>query len=145
VNIVDANVLLYAVNEADPKHDVSRRWLDGALSAAEPVGFGWIVILAFLRLSTKVGLFPHPLELPEALATVRLWLAAAPSVILEPTPRHFEVFASLIGETGAGGNLTSDAHLATLAVELDAVVVTFDSDFERFAGVRRQEPVIRDR
>lgn len=145
MNIVDANVLLYATNEADPKHDVSRAWLDAALSAGEPVGFAWIVILAFLRLSTKVSLFPRPLEPQEALATVRLWLAQTPSVILEPTPRHFEIFASLVLETGTGGNLTSDAHLATLAVEHDAVVVTFDSDFERFTGVRRQEPVTRDR
>ncbi len=140
MNVVDANVLLYAVNEADARHEVSREWLDAALSAHEPVGFTWVVLLAFLRLSTKVGLFPRPLDLADAVTTVRLWLAQPSSVVLEPTPRHLEILASLLRETGTGANLTSDAHVATLAVEHDATVVTFDSDFDRFGGVRRVRP-----
>jgi uncharacterized protein len=37
---------------------------------------------------------------------------------------------------GTAGNLTTDAHLAALAIEHDAELVTFDRDFERFAGLR---------
>ena len=55
----DANVLLYAVNEDDPKHEQARSWLDSCLSGRETVGFSWIVVLAFLRLTTKIGLFPR--------------------------------------------------------------------------------------
>ena len=140
MKIVDANVLLYAVNEDDPKHEQSRRWIDGCLSGNETVGFSWIVLLAFLRLTTKVGLYPRPLPLDEALALIRLWIEQPPSVIVEATPRHLDVLAGLLVEVGTGANLTNDAHLAALALEHDATVVTFDSDFARFRGVRREEP-----
>ena len=56
--------------------------------------------------------------------------------MVEPTPRHLAVMAGLLAEVGAGGNLVSDAHLAALALENDATLITYDSDFGRFAGVR---------
>jgi toxin-antitoxin system PIN domain toxin len=140
MNLVDANVLLYAVNQADPKHQPSRQWLDTALAGREPVGFSWIVLLAFVRLSTKVGLFPYPLTVEGALARVRAWIDEPPSVIVEPTPRHFDILGSLLGEVGTGANLVNDAHLAALAVEHNARVISYDNDFGRFAGVRWQRP-----
>jgi uncharacterized protein len=142
VNLVDANVLLYAVNQADPKHQQSRQWLDSALAGREPVGFSWIVLLAFVRLSTKVGLFPRPLTVEEALARVRAWIAQPPSLIVEPTRRHLDILSSLLSEVGSGANLVNDAHLAALAVEHDGRVISYDSDFGRFAGVRWQLPTI---
>lgn len=137
---VDANVLLHAVNSAADRHREARSWLDAALSGGATVGFSWVVLLAFLRLSTKAGLFPRPLPVDAALARVRAWLAQPTSVVLEPTPRHLEVLAGLVTTTGTGGNLTSDAHLAALAVEHRATVVTYDRDFGRFPGVSWQEP-----
>jgi uncharacterized protein len=135
VTVVDANVLLYAVNSSAERHGEARAWLDRSLSGADTVGFSWIVLLAFLRLSTKVGLFPSPLPVDAALQRVRAWLAQPPAVLLEPTPRHLDVLAGLLGGTGTGGNLTSDAHLAALALEHRATVVTYDADFGRFPGV----------
>ena len=139
MNLVDANVLLYAVNESEERHDESRGWLDGALSAGESTGFAWIVVLAFLRLSTRIGLFPDPLPIRDAVSTVRGWLGHPASVIVEPTGRHGQVLLGLIEQLGTGGNLVSDAHLAALALEHDATVVTYDNDFGRF-GVRWQRP-----
>jgi uncharacterized protein len=140
MNLVDANVLLYAVNEDDPKHEQARSWLDSCLSGRETVGFSWIVVLAFLRLTTKIGLFPRPLAIADALTLVRLWTEQHPSVIVQATPRHLDVLAGLLMGVGGAANLTSDAHLAALAIEHDATVVTFDSDFARFQGVRWAEP-----
>ena len=140
MKLVDVNVLLYAVNEAEPRHVPARSWLDRSLSSPQTVGFAWIVLLAFLRPSTKVGLFPRPLSVGSAIGTVRAWVGDGPGIIVEPTPRHLDVLAGLLGPAGAGGNLTSDAHLAALAVEHDATVVTYDSDFHRYAGVRWTEP-----
>ena len=143
MNIVDANVLLYAVNEADPKHHDSRRWLDTALSEGETVGFAWTVLLAFIRLSTRVGLFPRPLAVDGALARVREWTAQPSSVIVEPTPRHLALVSGLLGQVGSGANLVNDAHLAALALEHNAQVITYDSDFGRFTGVRWKPPSVR--
>jgi len=137
---VDANVLLYAVNESDPKHEPSRDWLDASLSQSETVGFAWIVLLTFLRLSTKIDLFPNPLSASGAIERIRAWVAQPPSVIVEPTPRHLDLLAGLVSLTGTGGNLTSDAHLAALSLEHDATIVTYDPDFGRFAGVRWRQP-----
>jgi toxin-antitoxin system PIN domain toxin len=140
VNIVDANVLLYAVNTAEPRHEQARTWLDGALVDREPVGFAWVVVLAFLRLSTRIGLFPRPLAVPTALATVRSWTEQPAAISVDPTARHLDVLAGLLTAAGTGGNLVTDAHLAALAIEHDATVVSYDSDFGRFPGVRHRRP-----
>lgn len=140
MNLIDANVLIYAVNESDPQHRSARRWLDGALSDREAVGFAWAVLVAFVRLSTKVGLFPNPLPARDALDRVREWLDQPQSVIVEPTSRHLHVLSGLVGETGTGGNLVSDAHLAALAVEHDATLISYDRDFARFPGLRWGRP-----
>ena len=140
MKLVDANVLLYAANESDPRHEVARSWLDSALSGSEPVGFAWIVLLAYLRLSTKVGIFPEPISVDEAITDLRMWTSPAIAVRIDPSPRHLDLLAGLLAETGSGGNLVNDAHLAALALEHDATVVTFDNDFSRFAGVRWETP-----
>jgi toxin-antitoxin system PIN domain toxin len=135
VKLVDANVLLYAVNRDAHHHVPSKRWLDAALSGADTVAFAWVPLLAFLRLSTKVGLFPSPLSPEEALDQVDAWLAAPPAVVLEPTIEHARVLRRLLDAVGSGGNLVNDAHLAALAVEHRCQIVSFDNDFARFPGV----------
>lgn len=142
MKLVDANVLLYAVNadERPDRHLPSRAWLDNALAGSEAVGFSWIVLLAFLRLATKIGLFPHPLSVEAAGQILSAWLSQPASVIVEPTGRHLSVLTGLLVEAGTGGNLVSDAHLAALAAEHHATVVTFDRDFGRFRGIRMQTP-----
>ncbi|MFO8076420.1 MAG: TA system VapC family ribonuclease toxin [Egibacteraceae bacterium] len=140
MKLVDANVLLYAVNTDAERHEPSRRWLDGALSGQDTVAFAWIALLAFMRLASKEGLFPAPLSVDEAMDRVEAWLAAAPAVALEPTPEHPRLVRELLRPLGVGGNLVNDAHLAALAVAHRCTIVSFDTDFDRFAGVRRLAP-----
>lgn len=140
MKLVDANVLLYAVNEDAPKHHESRQWLDAALSGGATVGFSWIVLLAFVRLSTKSGIFPRPLTVTESFGLVEAWLAQPAAVVVEPTARHISVLVELLQAVGAGGNLVSDAHLAALAIEHHGQIVSFDRDFGRFAGVKWENP-----
>jgi uncharacterized protein len=140
VKLVDANVLLYAVNEDAERHEPARRWLDDALSGRDTVAFAWIALLAFLRLSTREGLFPSPLTLDEAMDRVDAWLGAAPAVVVEPTADHPRVVRDLLRGIGVGGNLVNDAHLAALAVEHRCTVVSFDNDFDRFDGVSWEAP-----
>ncbi len=140
MKLVDANVLLYAVNRDAEHHETARAWLDRALSGDATVAFSWVALLAFVRLSTKVGLFPSPLGIEGALDRVHAWTTAAPAVIVEPTPDHAMVLRRLLGEVGVGGNLVNDAHLAALAVEHRCVVVSYDNDFSRFDGVTWEQP-----
>ena len=140
MRVVDANVLLYAVNADTEHHEVSRRWLDQALSGADVVGFTWLALIAFVRISTKEGLFPHPMSADEATDQVRRWLDAPGARLLEPTGQHLTVLERLLGEVGAGGNLVNDAHLAAISIEHRADVVSFDADFGRFSDVRWRRP-----
>lgn len=140
MRLVDANVLLYAVNQDAPNHAVARRWLDRALGGAEPVGFTWVVLLAFLRLTTRAGLFPRPLSVDEAIAVLQAWLSRPLAVVVEPTPRHLDILSGILRETGTAANLVTDAHLAAIAVEHGAEICSFDADFSRFRGVRWRPP-----
>jgi len=135
MRVVDANVLLYAVNTDAAHHERSVRWLDGALSGADTVAFAWVALLAFVRLSTKAGLFPSPLGVEGAMDRVDAWLGAAPAVVVEPTVDHQRILRDLLRPLGSGGNLVNDAHLAALSIEHRCGIVSFDNDFDRFAGV----------
>lgn len=140
MKLVDANVLVGAVNEASTQHRAARRWLDSALSGLEAIGFTWATLLAFLRVSTHASVFARPLLVTDAVEIAQAWLAQPPALVLSPTARHLELVAGLLREAGTGGNLVNDAHLAALALEYDATVVSFDRDFQRFAGVRLEVP-----
>jgi len=140
MDIVDANVLLYAVNTDAVHHDESRRWLDGALSGGATVGFSWIAMLAFVRLSTKLGLFPSPLDVNDALEHLDAWTAQPSAVIVHPTARHVPIVRALLSGVGTGGNLVNDAHLGALSIEHRGGVVSYDRDFGRFVGVSWRTP-----
>ena len=140
MTLVDANVLLYAVNTSSDHHEEARTWLDGELTRGRTVGFAWLVLLAFLRLSTKVGLFPRPLAVAEADERIEAWLAHPAATVVEPTARHRAVLSGLLRGVGTGGNLVNDAHLAALALEHGATVISYDTDFGRFEGLRWARP-----
>jgi uncharacterized protein len=75
---------------------------------------------------------PKPLRVQDAFDVVDSWLGAASAVVVEPTSRHRHILRGLLADSGAAGNLTTDAHIAALAIEHGATVASFDKDFERF-------------
>lgn len=140
MKIVDANVMLYAVNRDAEHHQESRVWLDAAVSGGATVGFSWLAMLAFLRLSTKLGLFPAPLTVDEAMARLEAWTEQPTAQIVHPTGRHASVLARLLRDVGVGANLVNDAHLAALSIEHRGTVVSYDNDFSRFPDVKWERP-----
>lgn len=132
----DVNVLLYAVNGDSAHHPLARDWLEAAFTEPGGIGFSWVALLGFIRLATKRGIFPNPLSVEEALGLVDDWLNHPHARVLNPTDRHGALLARLLIGIGQGGNLTTDAHLAAIAIEHGATLGTFDHDFERFPGLR---------
>lgn len=141
MKLVDTNVLLHAVNSALPEHRPAKFWLDNALSGGAPVGFAWLALIGFVRIATHPSIFQRPLSVPEALDVVDAWLEAAPATVLQPRTTHAAVLRRMLEHAGSAGNLSNDAHLAALAIEHKATVVTFDSDFGNFPGVRSERPL----
>jgi toxin-antitoxin system PIN domain toxin len=141
MKIVDANLLIYAVNSAAPQHEAAQRWLDAALSGVEEIGFTWPVILAFLRISTHPGLFPRPLSIQTATAKMAAWLQTPPARVIDPGPEHWLHFSQLLRQTQSAANLVQDAHLAALALERGAILCSTDADFSRFPDLQRCNPL----
>ena len=139
--LLDANILIYAVNEDAPIHRKAKSWLESAISGPDTVGFSWNVLLAFLRLTTRPGLFRNPLPLEIALDLIASWLDQPSATIVHAGPRHLRILRELLLPIGAGGNLTSDAHLAALAIEHGAELCSSDSDFARFQGLKWTNPL----
>ena len=140
MTIVDANVLLYAVNAASPQHARAKRWLDAALAGDARVGLPWLSLLAFVRIATHPSVFPNPLTLEQALDVVEGWCDQPSVVHPEPSEGFVASFDHALRTGGAHANLSNDAYLAALAGEYGATVVTFDRDFDRFAGVATLVP-----
>jgi hypothetical protein len=141
VKLLDVNLLLYAVDETSPRHDSARGWLEQTLSGPETVAFAWVVLLAFLRLSTHAAVFSRPLDADEALDLIDEWLTQPCVTVVAPTDRHSAVLRDMLRSLGTAGNLTTDAHLAALAVEHGAQLCSCDADFSRFSGVRWIDPL----
>ena len=133
----DVNVLLHAVNSGAPQHAVARDALRDAYVKG-PVAMTWPALLGFLRLSTRAGILPRPLDIGTALDIVQRWLGHASTVLALPTQQHAALLSRLLVGAGQGGPLVSDAHLAALAIEHRATLLSFDRDFERFAGLKLQ-------
>ena len=141
MRIVDLNVLLYAVNTDAAQHDVVHAWWETAMNDEDTVGLPWVVLLGFLRLATNPRIFPRPLAPDAAAEKVDRWLSRGNFQVVREKDEHWATLKSLLRGTGTAGNLTTDAHLAALALTHDAVLVSCDTDFARFKGLRWENPL----
>jgi uncharacterized protein len=141
VILPDINLLLHAYNADSPVHGAARTWWETLLNGTTPVGLSWAAILGFVRLGTNRHVFANPLPVATACAHTRTWLGRPYVTVLEPGARHSEILFGFLESIGTAGNLTTDAHLAALALEHQAELHSTDGDFGRFPGVRWTNPL----
>jgi toxin-antitoxin system PIN domain toxin len=139
--LVDANLLIYAVNRDAPLHRKAKAWLESAVSGPESAGFSWNVLLAFLRLTTQPGLFCNPLSMETAFAVISGWLDQPSATVVHAGPRHLRVLRKLLLPAGAAGNLACDAQLAALAIEHGVELCSSDADFARLQSLQWKKPL----
>ena len=139
--LVDANLLVYAVNRDLPQHQAARVWWENTLAGNASVGIPWVVVLGFLRICTNGRVFETPLAIDAAIGYVDDWLCHPLVKPVSPGAGHWSVLANLLIRSGMAGNLTTDAHIAALAIEHGYTVCSADNDFKRFAGVSHLNPL----
>ncbi len=139
--IVDANLLLYARNSADDRHDQAREWLEASLNGTTRVGLPWWSLAAFVRISTNPRAFPDPLTPDQAASQVEEWLDAPRAWLAEPTANFRHVFLGLVRKYSVRGALVTDAQLAALAIDHGVSLASTDSDFARFREVTWIDPL----
>lgn len=143
MKLIDLNILLYAVNEDAAHHGPVLAWWEKAINGDEPLGLPWIVLLGFLRIATNPDIFPRPLDPETAISKVDAWLSLDSTRLLREKDEHWDILRSLLAETGTAANLVTDAHLAAFAISHGAVLVSCDTDFARFRGLRWENPLTR--
>jgi uncharacterized protein len=141
VKLPDVNLLVYAADEKAVQHKQARAWVETTLSGEETVAFTWLALIGFVRISTNPRIFQNPWGAGKALDVVDGWLAQPAVTVVHPTNRHAAVLRDLLTPLGVAGNLTSDAHLAALAIEHGATLYSCDNDFSRFSGLRWVDPL----
>ena len=141
MKLIDANILLYAYDASSRHHGLARKWLESELSGSEPVGFSWMTLMAFVRIGTNPRAVAHPFDMEECCAIVTSWLEQPNAVVLTPGEQHWAILQRLLLKSQARGPLAMDAHLAALALEHGATLVTNDRDFDRFDGLKTLFPL----
>lgn len=141
MKLLDVNLLIYAVDEESSHHEQTLKWFEETLSGKETVAFAWHALVGFLRITTRPLGARNAWPIQSALDEIQRWLAQPVAIVVHPTDRHVAVLRDLLAPLGTGGNLTSDAHLAALAIEHGAALCSHDNDFSRFAGLRWIDPL----
>jgi toxin-antitoxin system PIN domain toxin len=136
----DVNVLIHAHNADSAVHEKARLWWDACLAGSEGVGLAWATMLGFVRITTNRKVVAHPLPVAEVTGYLDAWLALPHVHIAEPSATHFTRLRGELERLGTAGNLTTDAHLAVLAIERGYVLYSTDADFARFNGLRWVNP-----
>jgi len=141
VILPDLNLIIYAHNVGAPDHVAARTWWEDLLNGTEVVVIPWIVVLGFVRLMTHRSVLVNPMTPVEAIAFVRTWFAQPNVEHIDPGSQHLDVLEHLLSAAGTAGNLTTDAHLAALAIEHQCELHSNDTDFTRFPGLRWRNPL----
>ena len=139
--IPDINLLVYAYASDAPHHDRARSWWESCLTNPGVVGLPWAVMLGFVRIMSSPAVFRDPMPPVEALDHVRSWLDRPQTQIVIPGPRHLDILTEIMASSRAPGRLTTDAHLAALAIETQSELYSNDVDFARFSGLRWRNPL----
>ena len=126
----DVNVLVHAHNSL--VHEAARRWWDGCLAGSEGVGLAWALMLGLFATANR-RVVARPLPVADVMARFHAWLALPHVHVADTSESHFVRLRTELERLGTSGNMTTDAHLAVLAIERGYVLYSTDTDFARFS------------
>ena len=138
----DINLLIHAHNADSPVHEAARSWWDALLAGTVGVGLPWVVQLGFIRITTHPSVLSSPLPVSDVLDRLESWLALPHVHVPTPSSRHFGLLRDSLDRIGSAGNLTTDAHLAAIAMGRGYELHSTDADFARFPGLKWRNPLL---
>jgi toxin-antitoxin system PIN domain toxin len=138
----DVNVLIYAHREdSTSDHSSYADWLTRLATGAEPFALSVLALAAVARIATNPRVFRPPSTLDDVFAFVGELIARPTARVVAPGPEHLAIFERLCRDAQASAKLVADAQHAAVAIEHGCTLVTTDSDFDRFPGLRWQHPL----
>ncbi len=138
---LDANVLLYASDEASPRYPAARRVLDTIAAGPELAYLFWPTIMAYLRIATHPAIFERPLPAGVAIANVEALLSRPHVRAPGEQPEFWPRYRSVAADAAPTGNLVPDTHLVALMLQNEVRTIwTHDRDFRRFSGIEVRDP-----
>ena len=139
MQLPDVNVLIYAHREDAPEHERYAAWLQTLTTSDEPFALSDVVLSGFLRIVTNQRIFDPATPMDTAVAFCQRLVDWPRASLITPGRRHWELFTGLCRDIK--GPLVTDAYIAALAIEHGCELVTTDSDFARFPGLRWRHPL----
>ena len=138
----DVSVLIYAHRrDSITTHAQYAEWLAKLATGPEPFALSVLAISGFVRIATNNRIFSPPSTTDEAFRFISQLVERPTARIVGPGPDHLAIFKRLCRDAGASGNLVADAQHAAIAIEHGCTMVSTDSDFDRFPGLRWQHPL----
>jgi len=138
---IDANLLVYASNDADPLRAAARSRLSDLAHGPELVVLLWPVVMAYLRIATHPSIFPAPLRPRDAERNIASLLAAPHVRVVGETDGHWPAYQRVTTDVVVRGNLVPDAHLVALMHEHGiSVIWSRDRDLRKFGGITVKDP-----
>ena len=122
-------------------HSEYADWITRLATGSEPFALSGLVLSGFVRIVTNPRIFAPPSTLDESFAFISSLVERPTARIIGPGHDHLDMFERLFRASGATGKLVADAQRAAIAIEHGCTMVSTDSDFSRFPGLRWQHPL----
>ncbi len=136
MDLVDNNILIYALRPDAPHHARAKQWLEDAVNSGQAIRLFPTVEVGFLRIATHAKIFSPPTPFDEAVEFLRV-LCSAPNVEICPwTTAARDRWIELCQHYSISGNDCNDAMLAAVCLERGMRLVTFDKGFNRFSKLQ---------
>lgn len=138
----DVNVLVYAHRrDSSDEHPRYAQWVTDLATGPEPFALSVLALGGLVRIATNPRVFKRPSSLDEVFAFITELTGRPTARTISPGGEHMAIFRQLCDAAGASGKLVADAQHAAVAIEHGCTLVTTDSDFDRFPGLRWRHPL----
>jgi toxin-antitoxin system PIN domain toxin len=141
MQLPDVNVLIYAHRLEAAEHERYAEWLTQLAQGPEPFALSELGSSGFVRIVTNARIWDEPTPLQHALDFIARLRSRSNARLLTHGHASWDIFVRLCIAARARGKLVADAYHAALAIEHGCELITADSDFTRFPGLRQRHPL----